>query len=457
MQPKGEKFTIMVLTNKNSDNVGDQVMEVCDKVLVRAIMKNLGIEKKKYTLLSKAASIVPRKAVLTGDKSLLATAENTIKDVDLIIFGGAPMFNWHHQIFYERTAIVLELAEKHNVPVIFSAIGVEGFDATDERCQRIQSALKLSCVKQITTRDDLEALEKYVEGTDVPIARVADPAVFSKEIFKNFMADKKEKEKKKIGIFTLRANGFLDNDKDLPPAKAAEMWVALAKAFETAGYDCEFITSGHFADEAFLNSMVERNNVPSAKCHLYTNDPETLVSKIAEYDGVISTRLHPSIISYSLGVPAVGLVWNDKVSYFYESIGYGNRYVEVADITPKQVLKKLEEAMEQGVDRDQEYVMTVYNTLFDAMKKIVAPESDKKPYTFQELEKVLAPFKGTTQEGKEAKMCRKLRRTYREYNANVKLLGELRWEMKRFRESVPYKVTDKVTLIPRKIKGKLKK
>ena len=36
------------------------------------------------------------------DENLLVSAETSIKNADVIVFGGAPLFNWHHQNFYER-------------------------------------------------------------------------------------------------------------------------------------------------------------------------------------------------------------------------------------------------------------------------------------------------------------------------------------------------------------------
>ncbi len=37
-------WKILLLTNRDSDNVGDQVIEACDISLISAVMKNLNIE-----------------------------------------------------------------------------------------------------------------------------------------------------------------------------------------------------------------------------------------------------------------------------------------------------------------------------------------------------------------------------------------------------------------------------
>ena len=45
MDLNDKKFTILLLTNRDSDNVGDQVIEASDIGLLHVLMKNLGIDK----------------------------------------------------------------------------------------------------------------------------------------------------------------------------------------------------------------------------------------------------------------------------------------------------------------------------------------------------------------------------------------------------------------------------
>lgn len=166
----------------------------------------------------------------TKMKNYWKRSDRLIKKSDLVIFGGAPLFNYAYQIFYERTALTLEIARKYNKPVLFSAIGIEGYDENNEKCQRLKKTLNFECVKQITTRDGIEYLQQYKESPELVIGKVADPAVFSSEIFDNFKQKKNEK-KKKIGIFVIRANGFKDNGIDFSRDDAAELWQQIAAQF----------------------------------------------------------------------------------------------------------------------------------------------------------------------------------------------------------------------------------
>ena len=446
---------VLLLTNRDSDNCGDQLMEACDISLMHTIMKNLGYSREDYVLRSRAAAFVSRKCVETHDPELIAKAEQVIQEADVVVFGGAPMFNYTYQIFYERTSMIVDLAQKWNIPVIFSAVGVEQFDESDERARRIKTALNQPCVKMITTRDGIKLLEKIKERSDLKIGKVSDPAVFADRIMVKFdrrrlseneteMSADETLSRKKIGVFVLRADGFINNGYRFSRYQAAQFWVDLARELETRGYDYEFLTSGHFGDEAMLDALVRDYGIPEDKCLFAMNTPEMLTERISGFDGIVSCRLHPSITAYAFGIPAVGIVWNAKVPGFYEGMGYSSRAIDASAMTAKSVMDALEKAMDEGVVKDPEYMTPIYTTLFDAMKESIgekegSPESNAA-YSYDELVAALEPFEGTDEEEKQRKLIRKFRRTYMNYNkVSERLKEEQRWKQK-LREKVPYKL-----------------
>ncbi len=413
-KPKEHLFRILLLTNRDSDNVGDQVIETCDLSLLSAVMENLGVTN--YAIDSCAASIAAVKEN-AASPSIPEGASLQIAQSDLIVYGGAPMFNYLYQPFYQRTAMVLEAAEQFHKPVIFSAVGIESYDEDNPKCQRIKNALQFSCVKQITTRDDFVSLKKYREDETIPLAKVADPAVFSFSVFRNFIKPPKKRQKKKIGLFILRENAFLDNHIDLSGKDAAIFWKGLIRELIHRGYRCELLTSGHFSDESFMDYLIRAYGVKSKRCFFHMDSPERLVGKIAKYDAIVSCRLHPSIISYSLEIPSLGIIWNPKVASFYQSIGYADRAIEAKDLTPTHVADRLERIMEEGVVCDSNYQTSVYSSLFYGIKSILRPNDDTiQPYSYEELMHRLPPFPGTSQAELEEKTRRKLRRIYHSYN-----------------------------------------
>lgn len=452
-----KKIKILLLTNRDSDNIGDQVIEASDIALLHAVMSNLEISKEDYEINSRAASIVSKKYMETKDPKYLKSAEEAITASDLVLFGGAPVFNYGYQNFYERTAVTLELAQKHNKPVIFSAVGVEAYHENNAKCQRLKETLNFDCVKQITTRDGLERLENYKENEKLTIGLVSDPAVFSAMVFQPYMRKDtvvvtkkkfgiipvkveqpvKKPAKKKIGIFVLRANGFTDNKVDFSREDAAQLWVDLIAELKARGYSCELVTSGHFGDEAFLDYLIRYYDVPQSMCVFNMNLPETLMEKMSEYDGVISCRLHPSIIAFSMNIPAVSMVWNTKVTGFYNGIGYPDRAIYREDFEASAIVDRLELAMAQGIEKDENYLISVYQALFNGIRDVLFPEkSEVEAYSYEALIRAIPVYTGTSKDEQGRKLSRKFRRVYDLCNKRLDQNTQLKEEILELKEEI---------------------
>ena len=410
---KQDPIKILLLTNRDSDNTGDQIIEACDIALIHAAMKNMGMQPGDYTISSRAAAIVNKKYIANREEKDLEGARKAVKDADLVIFGGAPMFNYTYQDFYERTAITLDLCKEYNVPVIFSAVGIEYYKGENEKCRRITEAVNYPVVRQVTTRDDFESLQKMKQREDLVIARTSDPAVFADKVMERFKKEKKG-EKKRIGLVVIRAFAFKDNGYNFPPEKAGEFWSGLYREFTDRGYVCELLTNGHFGDEAFLDKLVRDYGVPVSKAKFNVNKLEDIVGHLSRYDGVVSCRLHPGIVSYSMQIPSVSLMWNMKVQGFYDAIGYGYRVIPAEEIGIKRVADDLEKAMAEGVEHDHGFQLSVYRYLFTGIRD--ALQKTGEPYTYEELLENLPPFEGTDEKEARLKLERKFRRAYEGYN-----------------------------------------
>ena len=417
---------ILLITNRGSDNCGDQVLEQSDISLIKTVMKNLHVSRLRYTIISRDAGLLRKSYVENRDPKDMEDAKRTISSCDLVLFGGAPMFNHLYQIFYERTALMIEIAQEYGKPVLFSAIGIEAYDETSPKCIRIRDAANLPCVKSITTRDDFEALKKIRQREDLVIDRVPDPAVFCDRIFRRFsMKSSSQREKKRIGVFVLRERGFEDNRMPFTQDQVTELYFGIYQELEQRGYEARFMTSGHFADEATLEKLVTQYGIPRKSCVMCMLTPEQLFSEVSACDGVISCRLHPSIISYSCRIPSVGLQWNDKVTGFYNSVGYSDRMIPVQELTSGHVVDALEEAMKNGVVRDEVYMYRLYTNLFEEIRDSLYPEKKaQKPYAMEELVQRLTPYKGTKDAEKKLKLERKFKRIYEKYNETHMKLRE---------------------------------
>lgn len=420
-------YSILLITNKDSDNVGDQVIEACDIALIKTAMKNLGFDEENYSIDSRPLSLVSNRYCETDDPRLLKFAYEAIGDCSVVLFGGAPMFNYLYKNFYKKTTAILQIAEELNKPVLFSAIGInDAFDNENQRCKLLKSALHNGSVLQITTRDGIGDLKGYAASPNssdsFSIDLVSDPAVYAKQVFKDFI-NGKPRQNKKIGLFVFRAGGFVDNGISFSRTQQAALWCDLCRKLDEKGYDYEILTSGHFADEALLKYLIDEGFVKKEKCIQCVSAPEDLVRYINSYDGIVTARLHPSIIAFSCEVPSIGLIWNSKVENFYELIGYPSRAVSVDClfkdnyVSSEILLERLETALQQGVSKNKDYVWSVYRTLLDGLARVfISKNKQVEAYSKEEVEALINKYPGTSNEEKEEKVARKFARCYRKYN-----------------------------------------
>ncbi|MBH0053561.1 polysaccharide pyruvyl transferase family protein [Salinibacterium sp. SWN139] len=386
--------------------------------MIKAAMKNLGVPAAGYTIATRAAGIISRKYMQTGDPTLLKGARKAISKSDVVIFGGAPLFNYAYQSFYLRTIKTLEIAQEFGVPVLFSSIGVEPFDPSNAKSLQLKDALALPCVRQITTRDDFDSLQKYVEGTNVRVAHVSDPAVFADVIFDKVRAvgsPTGRSPKKRIGLVVTRSRLFKDNQIEFSEADQRKFWIDVIELLTERGYDYKLFTTGHFTDEVFLDAMVRAESIPLRNVAFNVNSPEELINELSASDGVIAYRLHASITSFAYAIPSIGLSWNFKVPDFYKSVGYGHRALSHQHWNAAEVVSALEDAMSDGVTKNEDFLASVYTTLFTGLKDVFAPRSTRAPYSYAELRRKLPRYEGTSAADYRGKMQRKLRRTYEEY------------------------------------------
>ncbi|GAA1865768.1 polysaccharide pyruvyl transferase family protein [Brevibacterium marinum] len=415
---------ILLLTNRDSDNLGDQIIEASVISLLKAATDNLGLAADEVKIRSRAASLISRKYMSTRDESLLEPARRAISRADVIVFGGAPLFNYRYQSFYLRTIRTLELAAEYEVPVLFSSVGVEPYSSTDPKSQQLKQALELPVVRQITTRDDIESTRRYVEATDTPTALVADPAVFADSVFDiepKTRATSDASTGRCIGLAVTRAGIFKDNGIEFNEADQRKFWLDIIAELEARGDDYRIFTTGHFSDEMFLDSLVRYHGVSNKKAAVTLNAPEELISELNSCDGIIAYRLHASITSFALGVPSIGLSWNFKVPDFYRSVGYPQRALSAEEWESATVIAALDAAMEEGVSKDADTLMSVYRTLFEGLREILIRESEATAYTLERLRERLPRYTGTTRKQYQEKMRRKLRRSYEYYQQRISM------------------------------------
>lgn len=296
-----------------------------------------------------------------------------ISNANLIIFAGGGIIKYKYQKFYYYIDTITRIAQEHSIPVYFHAVGVEGYDSDNEECKILKEALNRLCVKQISTRDDLETLKHYIsKNTGVKLLSVPDAAVCTSEVY----GIKKQPTDKLVGLGVVREGIFRSNGIDIGLEELLLLWSGIIKELESKGYQWQIFTTGWPSDMKFavnlMNYLGMHDNI-SDKVVPSPSDPNELIHTISSYQAVIAGRLHANIVSYALDIPSIGIVWNDKLNFFGKSIGFPQRFINVDNFHPEKIVTELEQAIQTGYSeelRSQQQAMT-YNSIKEILASII--------------------------------------------------------------------------------------
>lgn len=287
------------------------------------------------------------------------------KDADFAICVGGGLIKYKKQTLWRSVSGAIEAAAALNKPMILNAVGIEGYSNSNYRCQLLKRHLSLNAVRYITTRDDIDTLRnKYLDhNPSIPCQAVADPAVWAAECYGIL----KEKESNTIGIGVARGDIFKDYGVSLSSDELKRLYIELSLDLVKQGYDIEIFTNGAEADKDMAMSVYfELDEIAKSGISLrLESKPEQLVAQIASYKAIIATRLHACIIAYSLDIPAIGLVWNDKQMFFGKNIGAPDYFVTRSDFDTKNIIRRLEDAISKGYDetRREEYRSSIVESM----------------------------------------------------------------------------------------------
>lgn len=289
--------------------------------------------------------------------------KDKIKESSAIIFVGGGFLKYKYQNCYHYIDFVTQIAEKNNIPVCLNAVGVEGYNMNNIKSIKLKEALNRNCVKMITTRDDIEKLKCYVENNKkIILDKVADSAIYTSVVYQK----EKNVESNYIGLGVCRGNLFLDNNINYTEEQLLKLWGKIIKKLNEENIKWEIYTNGLEEDNKFAYKLIKNYQLNKKQVKI-PKTPKELVDIISNFKGIIATRLHSCIVAYSLNIPCIGLVWNQKLKMFGKSIGYQERFLESKDFNAELIVRDLQYALKQGYEyiQPKEYIKSNKEKLKD--------------------------------------------------------------------------------------------
>ena len=295
-------------------------------------------------------------------KSFKNTAKSTIDtDTKAIIFIDGGIIKYKQQFFPKPIACIVQMAELYKIPVMFSGVGVEGFDVSDNRCLSIKNSINSDVVKVITTRDDIECLENnYITNKSIKVAKVADSACCISAFHEKVLVNDDV-----IGLGIASPALFSRYGKAITEEELKSLWIRIYKKLKDMGFKVKLFTNGAIDDFEFakkVSEAIEDFNILEIRPTIL----EDLITQISSYKGIIATRMHSNIIAYSYSIPAVGIVWNNKQLMFGNGINRGKYYFMDDDLNAQKIVDSLMNFIHEGYDESSryEYVMSTKKHIY---------------------------------------------------------------------------------------------
>ena len=281
-------------------------------------------------------------------KTLGKCKELIDQNTKAIIFTGGGLIKFKQQYCHHYIDVITEFADLRGIPVMLSGVGVEGYDEQNKDCILLKKALNRKCVKMITTRDDIDLLNRsYITDRSIITARVADPACSVSDFYRP-----QNTEKRYIGLGLVREGLFKNYGVSFGKQQMLDLWKGICRELDARGYEYKIFTNGLHSDYKFAEEFVQDMGMDRKRDILIPRPVETkaLEDTIAGFKAVIACRLHAAIIAYSYAVPGVELVWNRKQIMFGESIGHRERFITSDKFDPKLIVDAMEKALAEGYD-----------------------------------------------------------------------------------------------------------
>lgn len=326
---------IIVFSREKITNYGDPIIADCAKYILQKLAREEGLDVK--------VSIVDVYAK-DGDK-----LQKVLDEANALVFPGGGM---NSVKFNQVVAGILDrVSNRSDIDVYFNAIGINRRRAHVENEKLLQDLFSRPQVRQVTTRGDLNRLcshlvrwdKSYVDSPTL----VIDPAIWTNEAY-----GVEKKESQVIGVGLIRPEIFKANDGGFNVEEVKSIYKGIVAELDKRGLAWEFFTNGMEKDYNFGIALIEELGL-DRKTYLRDNvkNSQDLIDRISSYRAVIASRMHANIIATSLDVPSVGLVWNDKMNLFAETVGCEDRYLSGAVLLdPALIVDKMEQAIAEGYD-----------------------------------------------------------------------------------------------------------
>lgn len=254
---------------------------------------------------------------------------------DAAVFAGGQLFmDW---LSVDVTEF-LKRFEKTGTPVYFNACGM-GISVSDKIRKSLYHYLMRDNVKLLSSRDDKEQIERLYLKNRKKVLKTFDPALWTADVYPVDSTASGHM----VGLGIMYSN-------HAPLGKITRFWLRLIRELNEKGIRWKMFCNGAIDDYNYAAYILNKAGL-SKEDNLYDcpRDPVELIEQITSFQSLISFRLHSHIVAVSYHIPAVAVVWDEKLRFFYRNLGHEERCRTIND-KADTVMKALRTAEREGYD-----------------------------------------------------------------------------------------------------------
>lgn len=348
-----KRRAIVIAGEWNSPNLGDEIICNAFKFLLKdclpddnlislvpldiSMNASRGREKILESILWKLNKKLPLKY-----KSMLL--ENKLKQINglyeivRIIVPGGQLFQ---EYFVRSLRSLIKKALEYNIPVFFNACGYGPNSAYS--LSVFKWIVRQSCVKQLTTRDDLSPI--LSENVKV----IPDAAIMAYRYY-NFIVNKSRR--KIIGINIMAPSHYMQNSGDTIDLEYfnQKMMILIEKVCKE--YNVVLFSNGDPADQKYADWLFNKTCLPGISIVERPKNGFELIKIICGFSLVIGFRLHSLIVSYSYNIPIIGIAWDNKLRHWGKMTGNENIYM-FSELPVESISELIDKSMRMGTDKNK--------------------------------------------------------------------------------------------------------
>lgn len=304
-------------------------------------------------------------ALLHGANATVIGGGNLLSDMDLN--------------FPTKLTLAVEEAEKARLPVFVYAAGVAR-DWSKRGEAMLKTAFGKSIVKGIFVRDAESKQQwdtRFGQATGHIATVVRDPGLLAQEVYaisSRYSSKQAVNSRPVFGIGLMSHLAIRYHSAVAPSRDFLDQWyVDLAKEAINQGYQVCAFTNGSPEDRSYAADLYGRLRElgdDSILSFPTSATPRELCEIIAHLDVLVAYRMHAIIAAYSLGVPAIALTWDRKLTSFMKSVDREHWLGDVNKLPAVDCVKLATETREEGILDEKR--LKVLNEARDGVRQLYA-------------------------------------------------------------------------------------